>query len=201
VCPEPVDHGTVLRFLATLRFPLWVLLVGVLAVRRLGAEGLSSIPHRSIHALLDAQLAVASSTWLLVMVPVGLPLLYFSTGILAHIGIGLTGGAQRSLGATMRAVGYALGPSLFAVAVLDWPIYFGALPGAIYFPLLGVVALVFWTLAAVALAQTHRISWMRAVLVVFVPVCVFAFAHAGRAMLDLASIPGVEPPQSPYYVP
>src|SRR5690606_33222162 len=115
VSPEPVNHGKVLRFLATLRFPLWVALVTWLVIRDFGLHDTQAIPHRAIHSLLEAPLVIALSTWLLIMVPVGLPLLYFTVGMLAHIGIGLTGGAPRSLGATMRALGYALAPALLAV--------------------------------------------------------------------------------------
>ena len=49
-------------------------------------------------------LAEALSSWLVLMVPVGMPLLYFLGGLMAHIGMALTGGASRSIGASMRAI-------------------------------------------------------------------------------------------------
>lgn len=200
-CPEPVDHGRVLRFLATLRLPLWVVLMGWLLVIELRTPGFAAIEHRSVHTFVDAQLARVLSAWLLIMVPVGLPLLYFSAGLLAHVGIGLTGGAGRSPGATMRAVGFALGPALLAVTLLDLPLHLGALEGTVYFTALGIVTVLSWALAAIGVGRTHRISLFRGVLVTILPMVTFFAVTSGRAALDLRSLPGVPAPQSPYYIP
>lgn len=156
---------------------------------------------RAIHSFIEAPLVEALSTWLIIMVPVGMPLLYFVLGMLAHIGIGLTGGASRSLGATMRALGFALAVPLLVIAVLDGALYLWPLPGLVVLPLIGVVALIFGAFAGVGIARTHRISLVRAALAVLLPVALFAAVHGGRAALQVQTIPGTEPPSSQYYVP
>src|SRR4029079_8496697 len=95
--PEPVAHGRVLGYLATLRLPAWALLVGIEGVR-VASNATPPLPLRSIHTLLDPPLVQALTAWLVLMVPVGLPMLYFFGGLLAHLGIALTGGASRSIG-------------------------------------------------------------------------------------------------------
>lgn len=200
-CPEPVDHGRVLRFLATLRFPPWVVLVLVLAYRRVSADGPSMEPMRSVYLLVDASLAQALSSWIVLMVPVGMPLLYFFGGLLAHIGIALTGGAPRSIGATMRAVGYALGPALLAIGLLDLPLYLTSLSAEIYLGVVGAVALLFLVQAGVALARTHQIAVARGFLVALVPLLVLVTASLGRAILELETLPFMPSPEARYYVP
>jgi len=200
-CPEPIAHGRVLGYLATLRLPAWAVLVGILGVQTLLRDGPPPMPLRSIHTILDPALAQALSAWCVLMVPVGLPLLYFFGGLVAHVGIALTGGAPRSIGATMRAVGYALGPALLAIAVFDLPLYLGHVGGIAYLAVVGVVSLAFLVLAGLALARTHQISTPRGFLVALLPALVLAGVTGARAALVLDELPGLEQPANPYWVP
>jgi hypothetical protein len=202
VCPEPVDHGRVMKFLATLRLPPWVLLVGILAVRYGTSSTPSVAPMRAIYAYIDAPVAQALSAWIVLMVPVGLPLLYFVSGLLAHIGIALTGGAPRSIGASMRAVGYALGPALLFIGILDLPLYLHDISGELYLSIVGAVGLALLVVAGLALARTHQIAVMRGFLVALLPMLVLLAVTLGRAALELRSLPFVLPlPEAAYYIP
>jgi hypothetical protein len=200
-CPEPVNHGRALRYLATLRLPPWVLLVTWLLVQYLRQTEPEPIPTRSIHAFVEPPLAEAVSAWLVLMVPVGMPLLYFLGGLMAHIGMALTGGASRSIGASMRAVGYALGPALLAIGLFDLPLYTVGLPAEIYFALAAVVAVVFLYASGFALARTHQTHPARGFLVSLLPATLLIGAMLGRAVLVLDVVPGLPEPESPYFVP
>jgi len=199
-CPEPVAHGTVLAYLATLRLPAWVLFVVLQAVRVQG-DGTPPIPLRSVHLLLEPPLVQALSVWLVLMVPVGLPLLYFFGGLVAHVGVALTGGAGRSIGASMRAVGFASGPSLLVIALLDLPLYLGQTPAIVYFgAVIGAVLLLLQT-GGIALARTHQISLARGWLVALLPALLLGCVTMTRAALVLTELPGMPVPEQPYYVP
>ncbi len=200
-CPEPVEHGRILRFLGTLRLPPWIVLLSLLGWQLVTRDGPEPIPTRSIHQVLEPPVAEALSTWLLLMVPVGLPLLYFFGGLFAHIGIALTGGAPRSIGATMRAVGLALGPALLAVALLDVPLYLGHMPGTVYVWVMAFVGVMFLVHVGIAVARTHQIALARGFLVALLPLFTLMGATLGRAALELEELPFVPPPASPYYVP
>lgn len=201
MCPEPIRHGKVLAFIATLRLPLWGVLLITLAVTHVSAQGPATAPMRSIYQLIDAPLAQALSTWLVLMVPVGMPLMYLCAGLLAHIGVALTGGAPRSIGASMRAVGYALGPALLVVGGLDVPLYWGRMDAPVYLGIVAAVSVALLWLMAFGLSRTHRISLARGFLVGLLPMLLFAAVTAGRASLELESLPGFPEPTSPYYVP
>jgi hypothetical protein len=201
LCPEPIDHGRVLRFMATLRLPPWIVLLVTLSIRKMSADVAPTTTMRSIYVLVEPELAQVLSAWIVLMVPVGLPLLYFVSGLVAHIGVALTGGAPRSIGASMRAVGYAMTPALFVVALLDLGLYLGDMPATIYLGTLGAVALLNLWLVAWALARTHRVSVARGFLVGILPVLVLVAVTLGRAALELGTIPGFPEPSSPYYVP
>jgi hypothetical protein len=198
--PEPVAHGRVLGYLATLRLPAWALLVAIEGARVFD-DATRPLPMRSIHAVLDAPLVQALTAWLILMVPVGLPLLYFFGGLIAHLGIALTGGASRSIGASMRAVGYAAGPALLAVAVLDLPLYLADMPALVYLGSIAAVTVLMLVLGGVALARTHQLSLMRGWVVMLLPAVLLAAVSLGRAALVLRELPGLPVPDQPYYVP
>lgn len=200
VCPEPIAHGRVMRLLATLRLPAWALLVGLLAVRHAGADA-QTLPMRAIHAVVEPSLTQVLSLWILLMIPVGLPLLYFVEGLVAHVGVALTGGATRSIGASMRACGYVLALVLLVVGVVDIPLYLGHVPGATYLGILGAMALVHWALVGVALAKTHQIGVVRGWLVAILPTLVFVAVTAARALPELTEVPGLRSPKGRYAVP
>lgn len=195
---EPVDHATVLRFLLAVRLPLWGLMLAVMWATASSATTLT----RPIHDELDPRLADAVSLWALLMVPLGVPLLYSVLGIATHVSLALTGGAPRSIAASMRAVGYALAPALLGVAVLDAPLHLTALPSAAYFAALGVLTLLTFVLAGNAITATHQISALRGFVVACVPAALFAGVQFVRAWLVLPELPWWSAPTGmPYFVP
>lgn len=198
---EPVDHRSVLGLLLTVRLPLWGVLLAVLGARALSGDEVW-VDARPIDALMDARLADALSLWLLLMAPVGVPLLYFFLGIATHVTLVLTGGAPRSIAASMRAVGYALAPALLGVALLDVPLHLGSLPGGAYVVSLGALTLLTFVLAGCAVTGTHQIAAARGFVVALVPTVMFAAAQLLRAALALRDLPGWEPVEElPYLVP
>lgn len=199
-CPEPIAHGKVLGFLATLRLPAWGLLVAVQLSRVLG-DSTPPMPLRSVHLFLEPPLVQALSVWLVLMVPVGLPLLYFFSGLLAHVGIALTGGASRSIGASMRAVGFASGPALLMIAVLDLPLYLAEIPTLVYLVAVGAAVALLLVIGGIALARTHQISWTRGWLVALLPALLLGVVTLVRAALVLRDLPGLPVPEQPYYIP
>lgn len=201
VCPEPIAHGRVMRLLATLRLPAWAVLIGLLALRHAEAAAGAGVPMKAIYAFVDPSLARVVSLWILLMIPVGLPLLYFIEGLVAHVGVALTGGASRSIGASMRACGYVLALVLLVVGVVDIPLYLGHVPGVAYLGILGAMALVHWGLVGVALAKTHQISVPRGWLVAILPTLVFVAVTLLRALPELAEVPGLPPPGGEYAIP
>ena len=200
-CPEPVNHGRALRYLATLRLLPWVLLVTWLLWKYLQTSAPEPIATRSIHAFVEPPLVEAVSSWLVLMVPVGMPLLYFVGGLMAHIGMALTGGASRSIGASMRAVGYALGPSLLGIALLDLPLYTIGIPAPIHLGAVAIIGVVFLLDAGIALSGTHQTHVARGLLVSLLPTTLLVAATVGRAVLVLDVVPGLPAPDSPYFVP
>lgn len=201
---EPVDHSAVLRLLLTVRLLPWALLLAVLGARTLaGGEEEAEFVLRPIDALLDPRLAEALSLWLLLMVPAGVPLLYFFLGIATHVSLVLTGGAPRSIAATMRAVGYALAPALLGVGLLDVPLHLGLLSGTAYVGSLAALTLLVFVLAGSALSATHQVGVPRGYVVALVPAVQFASLQMTRAMLVLADLPGWEdaPAELPYLLP
>jgi hypothetical protein len=199
-CPEPIAHGKVLGFLATLRLPAWALLVGMQVVR-FTADSTPPLPLRSVHLFLDPPLVQALSVWLVLMVPVGLPLLYFFGGLVAHVGIALTGGAARSIGASMRAVGFASGPALLVIALLDLPLYLTDMPSLAYLGAVLAIVLMVIAIGGIALARTHQISLLRGIAVALLPAVLLGAVTVARAALVLRELPGLPVPEQPYYVP
>jgi len=201
VCPEPIAHGRVMRFLATLRLPPWIVLVVVLGVRAMTTPEDTVVPMRAIYAVVEPSLARVLSMWIVLMIPVGLPLLYFVAGLVAHVGVALTGGASRSIGATMRAGGYVLGLVLLVVGLVDIPLYLGMMPGVVYLGVLAVLGIVHWQLLGLALARTHQMSVIRGELVALLPTLVFVAITLARALPELAEVPGLPAPGGDYTLP
>lgn len=197
---EPVAHGAVLRLLLAVRLPLWGIMLAALAVQAWLPAGATRL--RPIHDMLDPRLCEVLSLWLLLMVPIGVPLLYAALGVATHVAIVLTGGAPRSIAATMRATGYALTPALLGVAVIDVPLQLGLLPGLPYLVLLGLVGLSFFHQLGQALTRTHAISPVRGYLVAVWPLTMVLAAQFGRALLVLPDLPGwVGSASHPYFIP
>ncbi|MFO7566177.1 MAG: hypothetical protein R6X02_26260 [Enhygromyxa sp.] len=201
VVEEPVSHARILGFLATFRLPLWALAIGwALIDWRLAGPGELARPS-VIGELLGAQFADVLRVWLLLLVPIGLPMLYFFGGILAHTAMALTGGARRSIGATMRAVGLALAPSLVLIGVLDVLVVALEVSPEIWLGVLAVAGLFAVVLLALAIARTHSTSLVRGLMVAVLPVAFFLSLSAGRGLLEYYRLPFMEAPPVDTYAP
>lgn len=198
---EPVNHAAVLSLLHTVRLPLWIVLLAVLASQYFGGAE-SAVVLRPIHEVLDPRLAGVLSLWLLLMVPIGVPLLYFTLGVATHVALTLTGGAPRSIAASMRATGYALAPVLLLIGVMDVPLHLGLVPGTVYLAVLAAIGVLYFHQVGQALTGTHAISWVRGFVVAVVPLVIVLAVQLGRALLVLPDLPGWEAaPQHPYFIP
>jgi len=202
---EPVAHGAVLKFLAYVRLPLWAVTLALVLRGMDWSEAPEAIVLRPIHDVLDPQLTAAMSLWLLLMIPVGLPLLYFVSGLTSHVALTLTGGAPRSIAASMRATGYALALPLILVAALDVVVHTGGivvLPEGAFLVAISVLVLVYIRQLAYALAGTHNISLVRCMFVSLVPVALLAGLTFARGYLELPTFPGWSPHLgAPFFIP
>jgi hypothetical protein len=152
--------------------------------------------------MLGAQFADVLRLWLLLMIPLGLPMLYFFGGILAHASMALTGGARRSIGASMRAFGLALAPSLLIVGILDFAVMVYDVEPEPWAGTVAFVGLLGYALLAVGLARTHATSLIRGLLVALLPVAFFVAALSGRGLLETTRFPFMpEPELDPSYIP
>jgi len=201
VVEEPVSHARILGFLATLRLPLWGLALAWAAIDWSFAT-IGELKRPSvIGEIVGAQFADVLRVWLLLLVPIGLPTLYFFGGILAHIAMALTGGARRSIGATMRAVGLALAPSLLLVGVLDLLVVALDVSPEIWIGIVAAAGLFAVVLLAVALARTHSTSLIRGFLVAGLPVAFFLGITVGRGLLEYYRLPFMAAPPIESYAP
>jgi hypothetical protein len=202
VVEEPVSHARILGFLATLRLPLWAIALTWASLEWALATGPGELERPSvIGEIIGAQFADAMRIWLLLLVPIGLPMLYFFGGILAHIGMALTGGARRSIGATMRAVGLALAPSLLLVGILDLLVIGFDVAPEIWIAIVAVAGLFAIYLLAVAVARTHSTSLIRGFLVAGLPIALFLGLTGGRGLLEYYRLPFMDPPPIDSYAP
>jgi hypothetical protein len=152
-------------------------------------------------AMRDALFADTLRLWLLFMVPLGLPMLYFFGGILAHVGMSLTGGARRSIGATMRAVGLALAPSLLLVGLLDLCVVGLEVEPEVWFVVVALAGCSGFVLLAVALARTHSTWLLRGMLVAVLPTLLFFSVTLGRGLLEYYRLPFQPAPPIESYAP
>jgi hypothetical protein len=205
VVEEPVSHARVLAFLATIRLPLWLVALGWAGFEWLTLQGPPGPLRRPSYVGLlmrDAQFADVLRLWLLLLVPIGLPMLYFFGGILGHMGMALTGGARRSIGATMRAVGLALAPSLLLVGIADLLAVGLDVSPEIWVGVVALAALCAVVFCAVALARTHSTSLVRGLLVAVLPVAFFTAVTFGRGLLEHPRLPFMPlPPLDDSYAP
>lgn len=197
IVEEPVAHARVLAFLATLRLPGWLIALAVAGWQWSTIDVPNELRRPSVIGLLtsDAQFADALRLWLLLMVPLGLPTLYFFGGIVGHVGMALTGGARRSIGATMRAVGLALAPALLIIGILDACVVAFGLEPELWLMALALAVGSTLVLLAVALARTHSTSLVRGVLVAILPVALFAAVSTGRGLLEFPRMPFMPLPE------
>lgn len=198
---EPVDHGTMIGFLATLRLPLWGVVVVGLLVRALLRDPERPVPLETtaLGDLIGIQLAHALSLYLLLLVPLLLPALYLVCGELAHLALAMTGGARRSIGATMRAVGYATTPLLLVVGALEIPLRLADLDPDLWAWVAMAAALPTLVIVGMALARTHDTGVVRGLLCAILPLAFVGVTVVGRAMLDMPRAPFSPPVEvSPY---
>jgi hypothetical protein len=200
---EPVSHGPALSFIASLRLPTWGALMGVFLASWITAppDTMSAIKASVASDVLGLQLSQVASFWLLLMVPLRVPVVYFLAGLWGHIVMALTGGAHRSIGASMRALGFAFAPFAFVVGVLEVGLVLLELSPEIWTIVFGTSAAFAWIAAAFALARTHEATVLRGFFVALVPLLVFCVDAGGAAAFELAHLPWVPPVDSPYYLP
>ena len=198
--PEPVRHGRWIAGLALLRLAPWIVTVGIVAARWLDPQ-IEVAPLLPIHRFVPAPLARALSLWMLLLVPVGVPLAYFATGLVAHLGLVLTAGARWPLGASLRAVALAWAPVYLGAGVVEILAWSHALGARVVFAgLLATVGFA-WAAGAVALAATHRIGRVHAAAAILPAVAVWAAVSVLRVALVAGTVPGLDlPPPSPYAV-
>lgn len=208
--PDTIDHGRILAFVASLRLPLWGALLVTLTLQWLTRAEPEPWSPTAFGQLIDVALVEALSLWMLLLVPIGIPLLYFLGGIFAHMALGLTGGARQSIGATMRAFGYTAAPAWLVISGLDLALYLGLFAdrksyGAtfdgpeLYAVVLGAVLLLHYVLFSIALSRTHQVGIARSLLTALLPLAVFAGVTFGRGCLELERFPFVPRPEpSPY---
>lgn len=198
---EPVRHEQVLALLSLVRFPAWLTVVAFLAVR-FWTRDMPPLMTPNAFPGIDGAMMRVVSIWALLMVPLGLPLLYFAGGLLAHLGLSLTGGGARSIGASMRAVGLAALPSFVVVSTVEILIH---VPEAfnewLVLALVGVGGLLQYVLSAYGLAKSHRVSMVQTVFVAMLPVILMCGVTLARVTMVLGYVPGTPPPPpEPYYV-
>lgn len=214
---EPVSHARVLLFLATLRLPLWLLTMGWMAVDGwltrddIGPMRWPSVIGVQLGTFAEAtgnpffpaaQFADVLRLWLLLMIPLGLPLLYFFGGILAHSAMAMTGGARRSIGASMRAFGLAIAPALLVVGILDFAVIVLDATPEVWAGTAAFAGLLSFGLIAIALARTHSTSLVRGFLVALLPAAFFVAALTGRGLLETPRVPFMPDPELPdSYIP
>ncbi len=199
---EPVAHGAVLSLLQAVRLPLWLVLLAAMGVRAWLLPEHGATLLQPVHTVLDPRLCEVLSLWLLLMVPIGVPLLYFALGMATHVALALTGGAPRSIAASMRAAGTALAPGLLGISVLDLFLHLGMVSGLAYLIALGAIGLLYFHQLGQALTGTHAISPIRGYVVAIVPLVMVLALQLGRALLVLPDFPGWEPSTShPYFIP
>ena len=202
VVDEPVAHARVLGFLATVRLPMWLLTLTWAGFAWLTAQGPGPLKRPSvIGEIIGAYFADVLRLWLLLLVPLGLPMLYFFGGILGHMAMSLTGGARRSIGASMRAVGLALAPSLLLVGICDFLVVGLDVAPELWIGFVGVATLLAFVLVAVALARTHATGLLRGLIVGVLPVVLFVGVTTGRGLLEYYRLPFMAAPPIEHYAP
>jgi hypothetical protein len=202
---EPVAHGPALAFVASLRLPTWAVVMAVYLLRWIDAppDTFAVIKSSVAADVLGLQLAEVTSIWLLMMVPLRIPVLYFAAGLSGHIVMALTGGANRSIGASMRALGFAFAPLALVVGVLEFGLVLFGLSAEVWIVTFAAVALIVWVMASFALARTHEATVVRALFVALVPLAVVCIDAAGSAAFEIQQLPflAAPAPEAAYLLP
>lgn len=201
---EPVKHGPVLSFIASLRLPTWGVLVVVALIDWFAQPGDVEAQIRTTAAtrILGLQLGQVMAAWVVILTPLRIPIIYFFVGLSAHIVMTLTGGAHRSIGASMRAMGFALAPAAMVFGVLELMAARGALHPTFWLYVFASWLVIGWGLSSIALSRTHGATLVRGFAVALVPVLLFGLEAMGSAMFQLPWDPFTgEPPPIKYMLP
>lgn len=188
---EPVDHTRILKFLAWTRLPSWAFACGWIGTENwlpffsgVAPSGLLEFPVPTVwESFFGLWLTEALSIWLLLMVPIGIPLLYFFGGIVAHITMAMTGGTSRSIGSSMRCFGLASAPLMLCSGYLEMSLRIGWIGPQIW--VIGCIPamIVAYYVLAIGLARSHDASWIRAYAVAIVPWAFLSLVIIGRNSL------------------
>lgn len=211
VCPnrsfraveEPVAHGPALAFIVSLRLPTWGVLMALYLISWVEAPPDTLAPIRSSVAseALGLQLADVCATWMLLMVPLRIPIIYFAAGLAGHMVMTLTGGAHRSIGASMRALGFAFAPLALVVGALELGLVVFGLSPEMWTIVFASTTSIAWVAASIALARTHEATVVRGLFVSLVPLLVFCGDAVGAASFELESLPFASPVDTDYKLP
>lgn len=144
-------------------------------------------------------LAQSLRVWLLLMVPLGIPLVYFAAGMTAHVVLVLTGGAPRSMGTTMRAVGLAFILPSLCYGLMDVGVTYGVLP-----PLgwgVGFLVITAWLGGRMffGVRCLQGLARRRSLAVIPPALLVLTLGVLMRAALVLPYLPGAEVPATQRY--
>ena len=225
---EPVGHAAVIRLMWAARWPTWLLCSGPLFLVFVasmvgeadGGASTGALTSRAdapwmtgLLAFCDGQVVAPSlidaampsffvrslRVWVLLMVPLGIPLVYFLAGIVAHVVLVLTGGAPRSMGTTMRATGLAFVPVSLLYGVLDVFASYGWVTPAVW--AFGFSALTIWLASRLfaGVRCLHGLKKRRALSVVPPALLILTSGVVLRAALVLPHPPGAQPPPALRY--
>ena len=219
---EPVAHAGVISLMWAVRWPTWLLcslpvFVAFLASAWPGvpaeggdptaSAGLVDMATRHMAApsalelVLPAFFAQSLRVWLLLMVPLGVPLVYFAAGLAAHVVLILTGGAPRSMGTTMRAVGLAFIPPSLVLGLMDVGASFGLLGPEAWTSCFVVVGTWLGVRIFFGVRRLQGLRRRRTLAVVPITMLVLTSGVLLRATLVLPNLPGAAPPPELRYGP
>jgi hypothetical protein len=194
---EPVAHAPLLELMAWARLLPWLptLLVVAWSAWRSGALHTGPAGTTALDAAIGPAVALAGSLWLLALVPLGLPLLYFLGGVAGHLGVLLSGGVRRSVGASMRAFAITSAPVLLVLSCAELGVVLGLLTPEAWLAVLAASALVHVIFTGIALARTHEALLLRGWLVAPLVTTILILGFVARAGLLLPRWPGEPPPR------
>ena len=211
----PVAHAGVVSLMWAVRWPTWMIcslpvFVAFLASAAPGgaadvgdpaapaglvslAAGHMAAPS-ALELVLPAFFAQSLRVWLLLMVPLGVPLVYFAAGLAAHVVLILTGGAPRSMGTTMRAVGLAFIPPSLVLGIMDVGASFGLLGPEVWLACFVAVGAWLGVRIFFGVRRLQGLRRRRTLAVVPVSLLVLTSGVMLRATLVLPNLPGAPPP-------
>jgi hypothetical protein len=197
---EPVAHAPMLELLAWARLLPWVPTIVVVAwsAWRSGALQAGPASPTALDTVVGPAFAFVASLWLLALVPLGIPVLYFLGGVAGHLGLVLSGGVRRSVGASMRAFAVASAPILLLLSLAELGIALRVVTPEVWFGILNLAAVLHVTFTGVAMARTHEASLLRGWMVAPLMTTILVLTFVVRAGLLLPRWPGEPPPREDF---